>query len=178
MFVSNFVLVISALIYGAAANPYQLHPTVNSGSSLEAFEAAEYKLAWLIDSKNYTAFGEVLTNDVVYDSTDLGAYGGRSEGLEQTVAAIRSASAGARVSHIVTNSLVFDAITPTKWRTDTYITWSHWVEDALDDITKTFRIFYRCDDIWVLQNGAWKLQYSKVYNMGYGAEAPFYGKKS
>ncbi|KAI5202317.1 hypothetical protein E4T39_04834 [Aureobasidium subglaciale] len=176
MFISTLVLVISALVYGAAANSYQLHPS--SGSALEAFIAAEYKLAWLIDSKNYTAFGEVLTNDVVYDSTDLGAYGGRSEGIEQTVAAIRAASAGARVSHIVTNSLVFDTITPTKWRTDTYITWSHWVEDALDDITKTFRIFYRCDDIWVLQNGVWKLQYSKVYNMGYGAEAPFYGEKN
>jgi hypothetical protein len=29
----------------------------------------------------------------------------------------------------------------------------------------------------VLQNGAWKMQYSKVYNMGYGVEAPYYPKK-
>ena len=58
------------------------------------------------------------------------------------------------------------------------ITWSHWVEGALDDIHKTFRIFYRCDDIWVLQDGAWKMQYSKVYNMGYGAEAPYYDKQN
>jgi hypothetical protein len=58
------------------------------------------------------------------------------------------------------------------------ITWSHWVDGALDDIHKTFRIFYRCDDIWVLQDGAWKMQYSKVFNMGYGAEAPYYGKKN
>jgi hypothetical protein len=54
---------------------------------------------------------------------------------------------------------------------------SHWVESALDDPTKTFRIFYYCDDIWVLQGGAWKMQYSKVYNMGYGVEAPYYSKK-
>lgn len=37
-------------------------------------------------------------------------------------------------------------------------------------------MFYRCEDIWVLEGEAWKLQYSKVYNMGYGVEAPYYGK--
>ena len=43
------------------------------------------------------------------------------------------------------------------------------------------RLFESSIDVmisWVLQDGAWKMQYSKVYNMGYGAEAPYYGKKN
>lgn len=52
------------------------------------------------------------------------------------------------------------------------ITYSHWDPSALSDITKTYRIWYKCDDIWVLQDGVWKMQYSKVTNMGPGVEAP------
>lgn len=55
--------------------------------------------------------------------------------------------------------------------------YSHWVEDALNDKTKTWRIYFRCDDIWILQDRTWKRQHSKVYNMGFGAEAPYYGKE-
>lgn len=60
------------------------------------------------------------------------------------------------------------------------IAYSHWVDGTLDDKTKTWRIYYRCDDIWVLdgeerKGGTWKLQYSKVYNLGYGAETPYFG---
>jgi hypothetical protein len=54
--------------------------------------------------------------------------------------------------------------------------YSHWVENALDDPAKTWRVYYRCDDIWILQGGTWKLQSSKTYNMGFGTEAMFYGK--
>lgn len=57
------------------------------------------------------------------------------------------------------------------------ITFSHWVEGALDDPTKTWRSRTRADDVWVLQDGDWKLQSSKVYNMGFGTEAMYYGKK-
>lgn len=56
------------------------------------------------------------------------------------------------------------------------ITWSRWDENALDDIKKTFRIWYKCDDIWVLQDGAWKMKYSLVENMGPRVEAPYFGK--
>ncbi|KXS93495.1 hypothetical protein AC579_2225 [Pseudocercospora musae] len=56
------------------------------------------------------------------------------------------------------------------------ITWSHWVESALEDITKTFRIYYMCDDISVIQDGVWKMQHSIVQNMGYKAEAPYFSQ--
>ena len=53
------------------------------------------------------------------------------------------------------------------------ITWSHWDSAALDDIQKTFRFYYQCDDIWVCQNGGWAMKYSVVKNMGPGVEAPY-----
>ncbi|THV93572.1 hypothetical protein D6D25_09397 [Aureobasidium pullulans] len=176
MLILTFALGVLSLASAALASPW----VTNSGPTtpFEALISAEYKTAWLIDSQNYTALGEVFTDDIIYDSTDLGAYGGRAEGLEAAASALRALGNGARVSHLVTNTLVLDAITPKKWRVLTYITWSHWVDGALDDITKTWRIFYRCDDIWVIQDGVWKLQYSKVLNMGYGAEAPYYGEKN
>jgi hypothetical protein len=90
-----------------------------TASSIEALTQAGYKTAWLIDSQNYTAFNEVMTKDVVYDSTDLGAYGGKTSGLEQTVAAIRGAGTAAKTSHLVTNLLVLDMITPQKARVNT-----------------------------------------------------------
>ncbi|THW79679.1 hypothetical protein D6D19_00983 [Aureobasidium pullulans] len=173
MLILTFALSFLALASVAIASPW----VTSSGPTtpFEALISAEYKTAWLIDSQNYTALGEVFADDIIYDSTDLGAYGGRAEGLDAAASALRALGNGARVSHLVTNTLVLDAITPKKWRV---ITWSHWVDGALDDITKTWRIFYRCDDIWVIQDGVWKLQYSKVLNMGYGAEAPYYGNKN
>jgi hypothetical protein len=53
------------------------------------------------------------------------------------------------------------------------ITWSHWDPAALEDIQKTFRFYYQCDDIWVCQGGGWSLKYSVVKNMGPGVEAPY-----
>ena len=53
------------------------------------------------------------------------------------------------------------------------ITLSHWNKDALDDITKTFRIYYNCDDIWVCEDSAWKMKNSIVANMGNGVESPY-----
>jgi hypothetical protein len=51
----------------------------------------------------------------------------------------------------------------------------HWryVKNALGDKTKTWRIQYRCDDTWVKQGRDWKLQYSKIYDLAYGAERPY-----
>jgi hypothetical protein len=115
MYISTLALSIFALASSTVANR---HPT-NSGSSIEALTQAGYKTAWLIDSQNYTAFDEVMTKDVVYDSTDLGAYGGKTTGLEETVAAIKGAGNGARTSHLVTNLLVLDMISPKKARANT-----------------------------------------------------------
>lgn len=115
MYISALALSILALASSTVANP----PSTNSGSAIEALTQAGYKTAWLIDSQNYTAFNEVMTKDIVYDSTDLGPYGGKSSGLEQTVAAIRGAGNGAKTSHLVTNLLVLDFITPKKARVNT-----------------------------------------------------------
>lgn len=115
MYITAFTLGIIALANIATASS----PSPNSGSAIGALTQAGYKTAWLIDSQNYSAFGEVMTKDVVYDSTDLGAYGGKTNGLEQTVAAIKSAGNGARTSHLVINLLVLDMITPKKARVNT-----------------------------------------------------------
>jgi hypothetical protein len=109
-----------ALSMLAAASSVVAKPSPSSSSSaIEALTQAGYKTAWLIDSQNYSAFNEVMTKDIVYDSTDLGAYGGRTNGLEETVAAIKGAGSGARTSHLVTSLLVLDMITPEKARVNT-----------------------------------------------------------
>jgi hypothetical protein len=111
----TFTLSILALASKTIAGPV----SPSSSSAIEALTQAGYKTAWLIDSKNYTAFNEVFTKDIVYDSTDLGAYGGKTSGLEQTTAAIRGGGNGARTSHLVTNLLVLDMINPKKARVNT-----------------------------------------------------------
>lgn len=88
-------------------------------SAVEALTQAGYKTAWLIDSQNYTALNEVMTKDIVYDSTDLVAYGGKTNGLAETVAAIQGAGKGARTEHLVSNLLVLDMITSKKARVNT-----------------------------------------------------------
>lgn len=117
MHLSTILLpVLSLLVSPAIANP----PSAGSSASpIEALTQAGYKTAWLIDSQNYSAFNQVMTADVVYDSTDLGPYGGKTSGLEQTVAAIKAAGTGARTSHLVTNLLVLDLISPKKARVNT-----------------------------------------------------------
>jgi hypothetical protein len=112
-----FTLRIMALASTVVANPHTVSPS--SSSAIEALTQAGYKAAWLIDSKNYTAFSEVFTKDIIYDSTDLGAYGGKTSGLEQTIAAIKSAGSGAKTSHLVTNLLVLDMISPKEARVNT-----------------------------------------------------------
>jgi hypothetical protein len=117
MQIFTFTLSILALATTAAANPHTISPS--SSSAIEALTQAGYKAAWLIDSKNYIAFNGVFTQDVVYDSTDLGVYGGKTSGLEQTTAAIKSAGNGAKTSHLVTNLLLLDMISPKEARVNT-----------------------------------------------------------
>ena len=110
-----FTLSVLALASTAVSNPV----SASSISAIEGLTQAGYKTAWLIDSKDYTAFDEVFTKDIVYDSTNLGAYGGKTSGLEQTTAAIKGAGNGAKTSHLVTNLLVLDLINPKKARVNT-----------------------------------------------------------
>ncbi|KAK5693975.1 hypothetical protein LTR97_009593 [Elasticomyces elasticus] len=144
-----------------------------TASTYNALIQAGYKTAYTLDTKNYEALGEVMTTDVVYDSTALGKYGGRSVGLDEVKTSVAAAFGDDLVEHIVTNIYIMELQTPTKAKVVTYITYSHWDPDALSDITKTYRIWYKCDDIWVLQDGDWKMQYSYVTNMGPGVEAPY-----
>jgi hypothetical protein len=90
-----------------------------TASIISALTQAGYKTAWLIDDQNNAAFNDVMDPDIVYDSTDLGPYGGRTSGLEQTTAAIKGAGNGARTSRLVTNLLVLDVMTPEKAKVNT-----------------------------------------------------------
>ncbi|KAM0720854.1 hypothetical protein Q7P37_003139 [Cladosporium fusiforme] len=172
LFTVTFTLVVLSSV--ATAN----NPHARAQSKIEALTQAGHKLSHILDTKNYSALDSVLTQDVVLDATDLQPVtGGETNGFDETVSVFKLSGAGAKTAHRITNVLLLDEITPKKARVSSYIAYSHWVEDALDDSTKTWRIYYRCDDIWVLEDSIWKLQYSKVYNMGYGAEAPYYGKE-
>jgi hypothetical protein len=57
------------------------------------------------------------------------------------------------------------------------IVWSRWDPDALDDPKKTFRIYERCDDVFVVDDGSWKLKYSLVTNLGPRVESPYFGEQ-
>jgi len=53
---------------------------------------------------------------------------------------------------------------------------SKWDPNALGDPDKTYRVYEKCDDTFVVDNGAWKLKYSKVTNMGPAFEMPYFNK--
>ena len=118
-FVSMQILTFTPSIFALASAATHSPVHLSSSSAVEALTQAGYKAAWLIDSKNYTAFNEVFTKDVVYDSTDLGAYGGKTSGIEETTAAIKGAGNGAKTSHLVTNLLVLEMINPKEARVNT-----------------------------------------------------------
>lgn len=54
------------------------------------------------------------------------------------------------------------------------IIWSQWDKNALHDVRKTFRIYERCDDKFVLSDGNWKLRYSLVSNLAPRVESPYF----
>jgi hypothetical protein len=54
------------------------------------------------------------------------------------------------------------------------IVWSRWEPTALHDPKKTFRIYERCDDTFVVDNGNWKLKYSLVINLAPKVENPYF----
>lgn len=113
MYFLAFVLSILALGSSVIANP------IPSSSTTEAITRAAYRTAYFIDTKNYNSLNEVWTKDIVYDSTDLGQYGGKSTGLEQAAAAAQRSTQDVRTSALVTNLFVLDMITPKKARVNT-----------------------------------------------------------
>ncbi|KAF9881443.1 hypothetical protein CkaCkLH20_00589 [Colletotrichum karsti] len=143
----------------------------------EAIHQASYLLASLLDTKQYSRLNEAMTDDIIYDSRPLGAYGGLSTGLAETSKNIAAAFGDALIEHQVGNALIrFNNPEATSANVSTYLTWSRWDSANLHDITKTFRIYERCDDLFVVdpKDGRWKLKYSLVVNQGPAVEAPYF----
>lgn len=57
---------------------------------------------------------------------------------------------------------------------DHSIVYSRWDPEALYDASRTYRIYERCDDLFVLDGGSWKLKYSLVTNLAPKVENPFF----
>ncbi|RDW57396.1 hypothetical protein BP5796_12846 [Coleophoma crateriformis] len=141
----------------------------------EAIHQRESMLAVTLDTKNYGRLGESMTQDVVYDSRPLGSdYGGLSVGLPQVIANTKTAFGNAKVAHHVSNAIIKLNNDATKANVTTYIVWSKWDPTALHDPKKTFRIYERCDDVFVVDQGTWKLQYSLVTNLAPKVENPYF----
>lgn len=168
------VLSLLAATFAAAAPPPKGGVTPDP---YEAIHQASYLLASLLDTKQYSRLGEAMTDDIVYDSRPLGAYGGLSNGLAETTKNIAAAFGDALNEHQVGNALIkFNNREATSANVSTYLTWTRWDPANLHDITKTFRIFERCDDLFVVdpKDGRWKLKYSLVVNQGPQVEAPYF----
>lgn len=52
---------------------------------------------------------------------------------------------------------------------------SKWDPTALNNPNKTYRVYEKCHDLFVIDDGAWKLKYSNVTNMGPKFEMPYFG---
>jgi len=116
-----------------------------------------------------------MTEDVIYDSRPLGPdYGGLSVGLQQVIENAQKAFGDAKIAHHVSNAIIRLNDDATKANVTTYIVWSRWEPSALKDAKKTFRIYERCDDVFVVDNGNWKLKYSVVTNLAPKVENPYF----
>ena len=90
--------VLASLSFAIASQNY---------SAFEAIHQAEYKLANTLDTKNWTALGESMTQDVVYNNSAFGPqFGGISRGLSQVINNTKAAFGDSLVEHIVANGLI------------------------------------------------------------------------
>lgn len=101
----------TAAFLAAAAVPLSLAAaTAGCGTAPGLYEAIHQReniLAYTLDIKDYARLGESMTQDVVYDSSPLGAdYGGLSVGLQQVTDNIRAAFGDAKVEHQVSNAII------------------------------------------------------------------------
>ncbi|CAI6337844.1 unnamed protein product [Periconia digitata] len=167
-----------AVIFAAAAASLSQAMAYDDSIQPELYESihqAENILAETLDTKNYERLGESMTEDVVYDSRPLGPdYGGLSVGLAQTTANIKAAFGDALVAHHVSNAIIKPQPDGQAANVTTYIVWSRWDPAALSDPKKSFRIYERCDDFFVVDDGKWKLQYSLVTQLGPKPESPYF----
>jgi len=142
----------------------------------EDIHQAEYKLAYTLDTKNWDKLHESMTQDVIYDNSAFGpGKGGVSTGLAQVIANTKAAFGDSMVEHIVANALINVDSSGQRAHVITYLIFSKWDPTALNDGNKTYRVYEKCDDTFVIDDGAWKLKYSKVTNMGPKFEMPYFG---
>ncbi|KAI0018606.1 hypothetical protein F4780DRAFT_781292 [Xylariomycetidae sp. FL0641] len=175
-----FLLPLGAVLAAAAPNGNpkgdadQQEQKLPQPDVYEAIHQAEFRLAVTLDEKKYNELYLSMTNDVIYNNSQFleqGRPGGIAWNLEQVIESTKAAFGDALVSHSVTTAKI-DLLSETKAHVITYLIYSHWDPTALEDDTKTFRIWEECDDIWVLQDGLWKLQYSLVTDMAPNFEWP------
>ncbi|KAL5116235.1 hypothetical protein ACEQ8H_005900 [Pleosporales sp. CAS-2024a] len=90
----------------------------NFVSIVEGLTQGGYRLAYAIDSKNYTLLGQAFTDDVYYNSSALAPYGGVSNGKQAAIAAIKGAyySDAVKMEHLVTNLYVLEMQGPERAR--------------------------------------------------------------
>ncbi|KAF2098535.1 hypothetical protein NA57DRAFT_56196 [Rhizodiscina lignyota] len=174
--------VLLSLASLAAAGPYERHEArgnaVPQPDAYEAIHQAESRLAVTLDQKDWSALGQSMTQDIIYDNSQFlqqGRRGGVYKGLEQVINGTKQAFEGAQVSHSVTTAKI-DLLSSIRAHVITYLIYSHWDPKALDDPSKTYRVWEQCDDIWVLESGLWKLKYSKVTDQAPKFEVPYFGE--
>lgn len=106
MQLKSFVLTYIWLLLAALVSPASSVPI----SVITELTQANYKLAWLIDSQDWSAFNTVVAQNVTFDGTDLlPAKGGVANGLDEVIEVFQhDAADGARTSHLVANVLVME----------------------------------------------------------------------
>jgi len=106
MLLKSFAFAYLWLLFAALASLASSVPV----SLITGLTQANYKLAWLIDSQDWTAFDTVVAQNVTFDGTDLlPAKGGIANGLDEVIEVFQhDAADGARTSHLVANVLVME----------------------------------------------------------------------
>jgi hypothetical protein len=105
-------LAILSLSTLATTNPLPSQST----PLIVAVTQAGYQLAYILDTKNFTALSTILTPDVTFDETELRVGGGKTKGFAQTVALMKLGLAGAKTQHQITNVLLLEEISAKKAR--------------------------------------------------------------
>ncbi|KAF1987544.1 hypothetical protein K402DRAFT_375666 [Aulographum hederae CBS 113979] len=152
-------------------------PVTNSPAyNHTALQQAESFLADTIDTHNWGRLSQSFTPDVLYNNSQFNiGKGGICRGLTDCTAALQAATGTGLTRHDVTVAKI-DFISATAARVLTYLIWSQWQPEALTDYDQTFRVWYRCHDLWVVQEGVWKLKESLVDDMGPRFEMPYFGE--
>ena len=100
-------LLLSSLSTLAATNPLPSKPD----SLIIAVSQASHRLAYILDTKNFTALPTILTQDVTLEEGSV-----KTKGFAETVALMKSGLAGAKTQHQISNVLLLEEISAKKAR--------------------------------------------------------------